>query len=158
MLVVAAGLGPLFGWGRFGFLLDILPSSGTNLIQGSEIANGDWWDTTWVRVDSGSAELDHAPLTTYEVTKKGAANWLRLQQVVPVKAGEPYTVSTWLRPEQASQPGIQGWGQLLQNKETFTLSAALAGNTWQAATTGPGRVLNAGIAAAQLTVTGGGCS
>ncbi len=150
MLVVAAGFGPLFGWGRFGFLLDLLPSAGDrNLVQGSEIPNGDWWDATWVGVEAGSAELSETPLTTYEVTKKGADSWLRLQQVVPITAGEPYTVSTWLRPEQASQPGVQGWGQLLEDKQTFTLTAALVNDRWQASATGPGRVLNAGIAAAR---------
>ena len=150
MLTVAAGLGPLFGWGRFGFLLDIVPSAGDrNLVQGSEIPNGDWWDTTWVGVEAGSAELNDVSLTTYEVTKKGADGWLRLQQVVPVKAGEPYTVSAWLRPEQGSQPGIQGWGQLLKSAQTFTLAAALVDGHWQAGATGPGRVLNRGVAAVQ---------
>ena len=44
MLALVAGLGAPLGWGRLGFLLDIAPnlSSTTNLVQGSEIANGDW--------------------------------------------------------------------------------------------------------------------
>lgn len=149
MLAIAAGLGPLLGWGRVGFLVDVIPAPEgiKNMVQGSEIARGDWWDDTWVEVESGQAVIGGRELTTYHVTKEGAEGWLRLQQVIPISANTPYTVSVWLNSEQASEPGIQGWGQLADEQGTFSVTAALTAQGWQAGESGPGRVLDAGILA-----------
>ncbi len=148
ILSVAAGLGPFFGWGRLGFLLDIVPASDTrNLVQGSEIANGDWWDTTWVKLEPGLVTLDGRELTSYTVQKTGSESWRRLQQVIPILSSKVYTLSVWLRPEGEAQPGVQGWGQLGEDRRTFTLTSSLADGRWQASSSGPGRVLDHGVAA-----------
>lgn len=149
MLVVAAGLGQLFGWGRTGFLLDIVPANGTrNLVQGSEIALGDWWDTTWVEVTPGQVRLDGRTLSSYTVRKRGPESWRRLQQVIPIAAGQVYTLSVWLAGEGGARPGLQGWGQL-EGGQTFSLVSSLQAGRWRAAASGPGRVLAKGIAATE---------
>lgn len=150
MLALAAGLGPLFGWGRFGFLLDIVPASQSrNLVQGSEIANGDWWDTTWVSVAPDAVTLEGAQRTSYTVSKLGPEAWRRLQQVLPLAGGRVYTASVWLKPEGEAQAGIQGWGQLGGGAETFTLSSQLVQGRWRVQSSGPGRVLDKGIVATE---------
>lgn len=148
MLVLAAGLGSLLGWGNMGFLVDLAPSSQSrNLIQGSEIARGDWWDKNWVVVESSVEEIGGSSYTVYELSKKSSENWLRLQQVVPIYPGIVYTASTWLKAESDSQPGIQGWGQDLDQVRTFSLIARLEGQTWKATSNGPGRILQSGVLA-----------
>ena len=148
MLLVAAGLGPWFGWGNMGFLVDLAPSSQSrNLIQGSEIARGDWWDKNWVTVESRTEVIRGSSYTVYEVSKKSSENWLRLQQVVPIYPQTVYTVSTWLKAIDGAEPGIQGWGQDLDQVRTFSLIARLEGQTWKATTNGPGRILDTGIMA-----------
>lgn len=149
MLVVAAGLGQLFGWGRTGFLLDIMPTSGSrNLVQGSEIALGDWWDTSWVEVAPGQVTLEGQTLTSYTVRKRGPESWRRLQQVIPIAAGRVYTLSVWLSSEGGARPGLQGWGQL-EDGRTFSLVSSWQGGRWHAAASGPGRVLGKGVAATE---------
>lgn len=147
ILALTSGLGSYFGWGRFGFLLDVAPSSNSyNLVPGSEIANGDWWDKTGVLVSSSNVMIGGNELTAYYVTKKNADNWLRLQQVIPITSGETYTVSAWIKPEDTAQAGLQGWGQLLGTGQTFVLNSALVEGQWEAAVSGPGRLLASGIA------------
>ena len=86
MLALTSGLGNYFGWGRFGFLLDVAPSSNSyNLVPGSEIANGDWWDKTGVIVTNSSVNLNGEDLTAYHVTKRDADTWLRFT------ASHPYS-------------------------------------------------------------------
>jgi Undecaprenyl-phosphate galactose phosphotransferase WbaP len=146
MIGLSAGLGPYLGWGQVGFLLDVLPAGASaNLIQGSEIPTGDWWDTTWVTVDAGTVTLSDQTLTAYTITKLGDEHWLRLQQVIPLEPGEPYTISTWIRRDDAVRPGIQGWGQLAGSRETFVVSSSLTGDSWRASLGGPGELLGFGI-------------
>ncbi len=147
MLAIAAGLGPWLGWGRVGFLLSLDARAGsTNLLQGTEIARGDWWDSSQVHFTTATELVGDQPLTVYRVTKPGAEHWLRLQQIIPITPGETYTVSAWLRPEAESQPGIQGWGQYRQDGEvtTFAIVAALSGRGWTASASGAGEVVAAG--------------
>ncbi len=148
MLAIAAGLGPWLGWGRVGFLLSLDARAGsTNLLQGTEIARGDWWDSSQVHFTTATELVGDQPLTVYRVTKPGAEHWLRLQQIIPITPGESYTVSAWLRPEAESQPGIQGWGQYRQDGEvtTFAIVAALSERGWTASASGAGEVVAAGI-------------
>ena len=148
MLTLAAGLGPLLGWGRVGFLVDLVPrpEQTVNLAQGTEIALGDWWDKSWVHVVPGQAEIGGNTLTTYEVTKDGVDGWLRLQQVIPITPGEPYTLSSWIkRPDNGAQPGLQGWGQNPQTNEVFAVVSWLDDHRWLADASGAGRLVDAGI-------------
>jgi Undecaprenyl-phosphate galactose phosphotransferase WbaP len=150
MVAVATGLGPLMGWGQVGFLLQ--PSNqgpGGNLLQGTEIATGDWWDTSWVSVEASDGVIDGMPLTVYRVQKEGSEGWLRLQQAVQLQPNTTYTVSTWLQESDLDvRPGIQGWGQVDRTEESqpFVLAGALAGGEWRASVSGPGQLLEAGIA------------
>ena len=75
-----------------------------------------------------------------------------MQQVVSLTRGEPYTVSLWLWAENPQlEPGVLVRAQTAAGDETFFMQAALiepSGTNradWQAAATGPGRVLDAGI-------------
>jgi Undecaprenyl-phosphate galactose phosphotransferase WbaP len=148
MLALSIGLGSRIGWGNMGFLLDIVPSNSTNMFQGSEIANGDWWDTTWVDVSSSKATLDSQELTVYTVTKKRFDQWLRLQQVVPLETGSTYTLSVWLRTDESTLPGIQGWGKISDSR-SFVLDSEWKNGVWQASISGDGQVLKSGILASQ---------
>lgn len=149
MLALAAGLGPLLGWGRVGFLVDVIPatSSATNLIRGSEIAAGDWWDAMGVTVAAAEAAIGGQQLTAYTVTKTGSESWLRLQQIVPLASGQAYTVSTWLKPlDPATRPGLQGWGELDGSPAIFAMTSAFDGETLRVTLAGPGTLLSSGVA------------
>jgi Undecaprenyl-phosphate galactose phosphotransferase WbaP len=148
MVALSVGLGPLIGWGNMGFLLDIVPGGNKNLIQGSEISNGDWWDTTWVETSSSRQTLAGGELTVYTVTKNSSEEWLRLQQIIPIKRGQPYSLSVWLRSDEAGVPGLQGYGRVGEG-QSFVLVGEWENGTWQATTSGEGRVLSAGIIAAE---------
>jgi Undecaprenyl-phosphate galactose phosphotransferase WbaP len=148
MVALSVGLGPLIGWGNMGFLLDIVPGGNKNLIQGSEISNGDWWDTTWVETSSSRQTLAGGELTVYTVTKNSSEEWLRLQQIIPIKRGQPYSLSVWLRSDEAGIPGLQGYGRVGEG-QSFVLVGEWENGTWQATTSGEGRVLSAGIIAAE---------
>ncbi len=78
MLAIAAGLGPALGWGRVGFLVDILPTTSQNLIQGSEITPGDWWDAMGVEVEPFAVRVGEEELTGYRITKLETEDWLIL--------------------------------------------------------------------------------
>ncbi len=147
MLALSIGIGSHIGWGNMGFLLDIVPGNSKNLFQGSEIANGDWWDTTWVNIKSSSITLSNQELTVYTVSKKQSDQWQRLQQVIPLKTGNTYTLSVWLRSDENTIPGIQGWGKL-DDTQVFVLDSEWKDGTWRATTSGEGQVLNSGILAA----------
>ena len=153
ILTILAGgalLGPLFGWGNAGFLIDVAPApvENTNLLQGTEVVTGDWWRAVGVTV-TGDRTLDFtgAPLRSYLVAKVRPGADARLQQVVSLDRGEPYTLSLWLwAEERANKPGVQLRGRpegQPGDEGAFVLEGALTGG-WQAAVSGPGRVLDAG--------------
>lgn len=152
MVTAATGLGPLLGWGKVGFLLQpasSVPGAGSNLLQGTELPFGDWWDNSWVAVEDGTAHVGAGTLTSYRVHKNGPEGWLRLQQAVVIEAATTYTASAWIRTiDPESRPGIQGWGQLARDDDvaTFVISGALVNDVWRASVNGAGALLNAGIA------------
>ncbi|MGL4611849.1 MAG: undecaprenyl-phosphate galactose phosphotransferase WbaP [Trueperaceae bacterium] len=153
MVAISIGLGPRIGWGNMGFLLDIVPGTSTNLIQGSEIGNGDWWDTTWVDVTTEPVTLGGNELTAYNVTKKDPTPWYRLQQIVPIQKDVSYTLSVWLRSNEMINgkrlvPGLQGHGRIDEN-QSFAVFGEWKNGTWRASSTGAGRVLSSGIIAAE---------
>jgi Undecaprenyl-phosphate galactose phosphotransferase WbaP len=148
MIALTIGLGPLIGWGNMGFLLDIVPGNSKNLMQGSEIANGDWWDTTWVDVTTSSTTLGGKTLTVYDVTKKGPEQWFRLQQIIPIEQGKIYSLSVWLFADETVIPGLQGHGRINDN-ESFVLVGEWKDGSWLASTSGDGRILSAGILASE---------
>ncbi len=148
MVALSIGLGPLIGWGNMGFLLDIVPGNSKNLMQGSEIANGDWWDTTWVDVTTSSTTLAGSTLTVYNVTKKGPEQWFRLQQIIPIEQGKIYSLSVWLKPTEDFIPGLQGHARVSET-ESFVLVGEWRDGSWLASTSGDGRVLSAGILASE---------
>ena len=129
--------------------MDLAPAARTsvNVLQGSEIPEGAWWDTLGVRVETERVTLAGQERTSYHLTKETPESWGRLQQVVPLLPNTPYTVSAWVKaPQGAALPGIQGRGQAAAGA-TFTLRSALSDGVWRAQVDGPGRVLSSGIAA-----------
>jgi len=148
ILVGGALLGPLFGWGNAGFLIDVAlaPVENTNLLQGTEVVTGDWWRGVGVTVTGDRPlEFGNTPLTSYLVTKTQPGPNARLQQVVSLERGEAYTFSVWLWAEdRVNRPGVQLRGGE-PGAGAFVLTGAVTGATWQAAVSGPGRVLDAGI-------------
>lgn len=147
ILLGGALLGPLFGWGNAGFLIDVAPAptASTNLLQGTEVVTGDWWSAVGVTVEHRPLSFADTPLTGYLVTKVQPGANARLEQVVSLTQGEPYTLSLWLWPQDpALEPGVQARGQLPGSEESFVLTGSLVEGRWQAAVSGPGRVLDAG--------------
>ena len=148
VLAITAGLGPLLGWGRIGFLLHVEPQPNRiNLFQGTEVPNGDWWDDSQVIVASSKVNIGKHELTSYHVTKSGSESWRRLQQIVPIKPNEPYTLSAWVRPENGSWPSLQGWGKFNDNgsPETFGLTISLTSNKIQVSANQLGQIVDAQI-------------
>src|SRR5690625_285893 len=146
LLVVLAGLGTLLGWGRTGFLVDVvqLPTSEHNLIQTSEFPESDMWSSYGVKVTLGELELPEQTITSMTITKEEPAAWVRLQQVVDLEAGVPYTASAWMRTgDDAIRYGIQGWAEL-RDGSTFSAVATQGANGWSAAATLPARILDSG--------------
>lgn len=130
VLAIFAVLGVATGWGRTGFLIDLMPSlsSVANLVQSSELPHSSWWMDQGVTIESETVEIGGDELTGYTVRKLEADSWLRLQQVVPLTPGQDYTVSAWVKqPIDETLPGIQGWGELTDG-QPFTLIAVLAPN------------------------------
>jgi Undecaprenyl-phosphate galactose phosphotransferase WbaP len=152
MLALAAGLGPALGWGRLGFLVDLVPAAERthNLVQGSELAVGDWWDAMGVDVSAAAVVIAGETLTRYTVTKTHLEPWVRLQQVVPIHSGVPYTLSVWIRQmDAASRPGIQSWGQSIGASRPWIVTGVFSGGEWHAFASGSGRVFESGIVAAE---------
>jgi Undecaprenyl-phosphate galactose phosphotransferase WbaP len=152
MLAVAAGLGPALGWGRVGFLVDLLPPAepSRNLLQGTEVVAGDWWDAMGVEVEATPIFLQDRTLTRYTVTKTEAERWMRLQQVVPLRPALPYSLSVWLRePAGEARPGLESWGQALGEDLPFIVTGVLENGEWRATVSGPGRILDAGVLASE---------
>ena len=164
ILTGVALLGPLFGWGNAGFLIDVAPAPAEdkNLLQGTEVVPGDWWNAVGVAVEDRQISFSQASLTGYLIRKVEPGANARLQQVVSLTRGEPYTVSLWLWGENRQlEPGILVRAQASDGSDTFLMrgtlsplrsaappkpgSAGAAKTAWQAAVTGPGRVLDAGI-------------
>ena len=147
LLIAALGFGPQLGVGRTGYRIASAASDpGVNLVRGSELPWGDWWDSRNVTVVAGSVRLQTGTLTDYRVTKRGSATWYRLQQVVPLDAGTTYTVSAWVLDQGTQHAGIQGWGQA-GGASPFTLTAALVDHRLQVGVTGAGALDASGIAA-----------
>lgn len=156
MFGVALGLSPYLGWGRVGFLLNLAPSLETrqNLIQGSEIADGDWWDALGVSVSDHQTELDGQSLTVYDIAKLEPESWRRLQQAVTLEPGQPYTLSAFVNSDPAARPSLQGWGRAdmqstnqqaaNQNANTFIVIGEMLTGRWHASVFGPGRMLASG--------------
>src|SRR5690625_162821 len=110
LLVTLAGLGTLLGWGRTGFLVDVvpLPTSEHNLIQASEFPESDLWSGYGVAVTPGELEFPEQTITSMTVTKEEPAGWVRLQQVIDLETGVPYTASASMRTDaNAVRYGIQ---------------------------------------------------
>lgn len=148
MLVIVSLLGVVSGWGRAGFLIDLVPgSSGNhNLIQSSEIPQSSWWFKTGVEATSEAVVLQEAELTSYRITKITSPGWSRLQQVVSLNSGETYTVSTWVQlPDGPERPGIQGWGEIARDS-TMTIVSNLRQGELQVSVSGPAELLDYGIA------------
>ncbi|MEZ4633168.1 MAG: undecaprenyl-phosphate galactose phosphotransferase WbaP [Deinococcales bacterium] len=153
MLFITSGLGAKLGWGQLGFLLDIAPSSpSTNILQGTEIAQGDWWISTGVRYESMSIEIEEQNLHGYAIYKTEANTWQRLQQIIPLDKGQAYTMSVWLKRSPDSPntlPGLQGWaGQNFKdgtNEEFSVISYIDIKNKSQSFVSGPGERLAAGL-------------
>lgn len=149
MLLMTAGLGSRLGWGNVGFLVDVLPgAASTNLVRGSELPTGDWWDSRWVSYDSSAVSLNGQTLTAYHVQKNGSEQWYRLQQVIPLEAHTPYTISLWIKKQENARPGIQGWGQI-DGTSNFVLTGALYNQSWRTFVSDHGAILDAGIAASE---------
>lgn len=146
MMVVTAGLGSLWGWGNFGFLLDLAPSAeSTNLLQGTEVGNGDWWFEQGVEYSTATVTIADVQHTTFTIRKTSPEWWRRLQQFVPLQPDLPYTASVLMRRSDAgSQPGLQGWGELIGGG-TMVVSGVLTGREWNAELSGPGRLLGSGV-------------
>ncbi len=140
-------LGPKIGLGTIGFVVDPAPhTAGINLVRGSELPTGDWWDHRNVAVETSHTELAGRRLTAYRITKRGQAGWLRLQQVIQLQADTTYTASAWILDDGPSQAGIQGWGKIGAN-HVFALTMALTDHRVQAEVVGPGAVIQHGILA-----------
>jgi len=149
VLVIVVAYGPQLGLGRTGYL--IAPASttpGVNLVRGSELPWGDWWDSRHVSVAPAQVTLAGHALAEYRVSKDGPATWYRLQQVIQLDAGATYTVSAWVLDNGPQESGIQGWG-LTGGDGALTLTTRLVDHHLQAGLSGPGRLDAAGIAATQ---------
>lgn len=148
LLVFLAGVGTLLGWGRLGFLVDVVPveDSEKNLIQGSEFPESVHWRAFGVEVEAGTVQFPDGPLTTYELVKTAEEPSSRLQQVVNLEAGQPYTVSAWFQPgSQDFRYGIQGWTELLDGA-TFSATGIMQNGDWVVRASRPSRILDSGIA------------
>lgn len=146
LLVVLSALGTLLGWGRTGFLVDVvrLPTSELNLIQASEIPESNIWYRYGVVVEPGELESVGLPFTRIAVTKEDRAGWVRLQQVVEIEAGQPYTASAWMRSDDEDvRYGIQGWAEL-RDGTTFSAVGVYGATGWTANATAPARILGYG--------------
>jgi Undecaprenyl-phosphate galactose phosphotransferase WbaP len=150
MVLIAAGLSPLLGWGRVGFLVEASGNSAaSNLFLGTEIANGDWWDTSWVTVESTRQVVGGETLTVYTTTKRGEEGWLRLQQLIELQPGATYTLSAWIDSAAPHPPGLQGWGRFegAEGVETFFAGGTLRDDGWRPAVRGDGELIAGGVAA-----------
>src|SRR5690625_1035292 len=148
LLVFLAGLGTVLGWGRLGFLVDVVPleTTETNLIQSSELPESEHWLAFGVSVASNTAEFPDGPLTVYSVTKVADEPSSRLQQVVNLEADQPYTVSAWFRTDSDEhQYGIQGWTEL-RDGSTFSATGIKQAGDFVARASRPARILDSGLA------------
>lgn len=148
LMIFLAGLGTLLGWGRLGFLVDVvpLPTTETNLIQSSEFPESEHWRDFGVRVTTDTLEFPDGPLTVYDVTKVLQEPSVRLRQVVDLVPDQPYTVSAWIRSDSPeNQYGIQGWTELLDGS-TFSATGIMGPDGWIARASRPARLLDSGVA------------
>src|SRR5690625_715296 len=148
LLLVLAGLGTLLGWGRTGFLVDViqLPTSERNLIQSSEFPDTEVWYSYGVSITTDELKLPDQTLTSMTVIKDDADGWVRLQQVVDLEAGTPYTASAWMRSDDKDvRYGIQAWAEL-RDDTTFSAVATKRENAWTASATAPARIIQFGTA------------
>src|SRR5690625_189821 len=146
LLVVLSGIGTLLGWGRAGFLVDVvpLPTSEHNLIQSSEFPDNAVWRDYGVTLSSSDVALADQLLTRVTVTKSEPEAWVRLQQVVDVESGQPYVASAWMHADDESvHYGIQGWAEL-RNGKTFSAVGTQADGGWSDTASAPARILDSG--------------
>jgi len=137
VLVIA----PSLGVGTVGFTAPWSPSaSSPNLLTGTEVPAGDWWDDRWVDVTTERVVLAGGALTAYEVKKRGEEPWLRLQQLVTLTPGATYTLSGWIDTSGDTVPGFQGWGRAEPMQAPLTLIAKVMSEKVEASVTGPGRL------------------
>lgn len=147
LLVALAGLGGLLGWGRTGFLVDVvaLPSSETNLVQSSEFPESDYWFSHGVTVDSGSVTINETVMNLYRVSKIDTDPWVRLQQVIDIESGQPFTASVWIRRGESDiRPGIQAWAELADGS-TFSVVGTRNLEAWSTSASGQSKILASGI-------------
>jgi len=139
VIVVAAGAGSLLGLGRTGFLLALERApNAVNLLQGTEVAGGDWWHALFVGATHDQVLVDGQLRTSYTVTKTGEQPWARLQQIARLDPGLT-TVSVYLRPEPDTTPGIDLWGRLGVGDDArqFNVYAVWRRGEWRATARGP---------------------
>lgn len=149
-LVLAGGalLGPTFGWGNAGFLIDVAPApvESTNLLQGTDVFPGAWWNLVGVNARGQKTRLFGDELTLYRVKKQQPGSAASMRQVVTLTKGQPYTVSVWLWTEDPGlEPGLQIHGQTPGGEDSFEMRGALIEGSWRAAVTGQGEVLKADV-------------
>lgn len=145
MLLMTSSLGRVVGWGNVGFLLDLAPSSNNNLLQGTEIANGDWWDANGVAFQAGQIILGEHTFSRYDIHKTKPASWQRLQQIIALQPQQDYTVSAWVHPHKHALPAIQGWGMQGEGRSFVASGALSAEGDWQGMVSGTGTLLHAGV-------------
>ena len=149
MVAITVGLGPTLGWGEIGYLLQSTDRAEEgNMLQGTELPTGDWWDASWVTFDTYPVTLGGDGLVAYRVTKSGDASWLRLQQAVEIAPGTTYTASTWLADAPGgAQPGIQAWGRHRAGEaaRSFVVAGSWADADWRAGVSGAGSLVASGV-------------
>lgn len=145
-LVAMIAFSSVLGWNALGFVIDVLPNQQHNLVQGSETTRGYWWKTQGVDFTTSEALIAGQNHTVFTVEKTEEEHWRRLQQIISITRGQPYTVSTWIQNNDDTKPGIQGWGQLAQSKDTFVITGELRDGQWLASATSLGTLVDSGVA------------
>lgn len=149
MLFLTSSLGGMVGWGNVGFLLDIdlnyNKENQRNILQGTEIANGDWWDANGVAIEASTISIAEQNFTRYTLSKTAPRSWQRLQQIIPLEPNQVYTFSVWLHPHDDALSAVQGWGLQAENR-AFTATGQLdAQQQWQGSVAGSGSLLSSGV-------------
>lgn len=146
LLVAMMAFSSVLGWNVLGFVIDVLPNQQHNLVQGSETTRGYWWKKQGVDFTTSEALIGGQSHIVFTVEKTEEEPWRRLQQIIPITSGQPYTVSTWIQNNDDTKPGIQGWGQLAQSKDTFVITGELRDGQWLANATALGTLVDSGVA------------
>lgn len=134
-----AGVADPLRVGGGGFLVDLERDPGAlNLLQGTELPEGDWWHALDVEHQPGRAQIDGVERTTFTLVKTSERPWVRLQQMARLEPGLT-TVSVYLRPEPGSRPGIDLWGRIGSGDAAreFNVHATWRDGEWRASARGP---------------------